>query len=130
MGKLIVRMMLVVWWIVAGKNQIGVVIVAIINDNIWFLCRAIFGDDFHVSFVIRPRVCVRMLIGCGEIIVHSIQVAIIAIINVRYDILVALFCHNVEKVRITVRIEGVYHTISIFIVVWLITLIVVVVVAI
>lgn len=43
MWILIVRMVLVVvvWRIVIGKYQIGVVI---INDNIWFLCWAIFGD--------------------------------------------------------------------------------------
>lgn len=58
MWILIVRMVFVVWRIVAGKNQIGIVTVAIINDNIWFLCRPIFGDYFHVGFVIRPRICV------------------------------------------------------------------------
>lgn len=69
---MIVRLVLVVWRIVAGKNQVGIVIVAIINDNIWFLGRPIFGDDLHVGLVIRPRVCVRLLIGRGEVVVHTV----------------------------------------------------------
>lgn len=132
MGELIVRMVFV-WRIVAGKNQIWVVTVAIINDNIWFLCRPIFGDDFHVGFVIRPRVCIRLLICCGEIVVHSIEAAIISIIYIRYDVFVARLRDNVAKVEITVRIEIVHQNIPIVIIVsgrWLITLIVLVVIAI
>lgn len=72
MRKLIVRMMFVVVAarrIVVGKYQVGIVV---INDNIWFLCGAVFGDYFHVGLMVRPRVCVRLLISCGEVIVYPV----------------------------------------------------------
>lgn len=82
MRKLIVGKMLivVVWWIVIGENQIGIVI---INDNIWFLCWPIFGDYFNVGFMIRPRVRIRLLIGCCKIIIYSVQASIIALVHIR-----------------------------------------------
>lgn len=69
MWELIIRLFVVARRIVIGEYQIGIVV---INDNIWFLCRPIFRDDFHVGFVNRPRVRVWLLIGCREVIVHPI----------------------------------------------------------
>lgn len=82
MGKLIVGEMFIVdvRRIVIGKNQIGIVI---INDNIWFLCWAVFGDYFNVGFMIRPRVRIRLLIGCCKIIIYSVQASIIALEHIR-----------------------------------------------
>lgn len=122
-----VRIVRLVWRIVAGKNQIGIVIVAVVNDNIWFFCRAIFGDNLHVCFMIRPRVDVWLLIGCGEIIVHPILAAIVAIVHIWYDIFVARFGDDVAKVEIAVGIESVHENISIVVGRWLIALIVFVV---
>lgn len=82
MRILIVGMVLIVavWWIVIGEYQVGIVV---INDNIWFLCRPIFGDYLHVGFVIRSRVRVRLLVGSCEVIIHSVEAAIIDIVHIR-----------------------------------------------
>lgn len=117
MRILIVRMVFVVWRIVAGKNQIGIVIIAIINDNIWFLGWPIFGDYFHVGFMIRPRIRIRLLIGGCEVIIHPIQASIIAIVHIRYDIFTVSFCDDVAKVEIAVWIEAVHQNVPIVIIV-------------
>lgn len=112
MRKLIVRVMFVVAArrIVVGKYQVGIVV---INDNIWFLCGPIFGDYFHVGLVIRPRVRVRLLIGCGEVIVHSVEAAIVAVEDIRQHVLVvcvhivARLGDYVSKVEVAVGIEAV-----------------------
>lgn len=124
---LIVRMVFVVWRIVAGKNQIGIVIVAIINDNIWFLCWPIFGDYFHVGFMIRPR----LLIGGCEVVVHSVQASIIAIEHIRYDIFTAGFRDDVAKVKVAVWIEAIHQNVAIIVAAYgrrLITLIIFIVI--
>lgn len=113
MRKLIVRMVLVVIAarrIVVGENQVGIVV---INDNIWFLCGAVFGDYFHVGLVIRPRVCVRLLIGCGEVIVYPVEAAIVAVEDIRQHVLVvcvhivARLGDYVSKVEVAVGIVAV-----------------------
>jgi hypothetical protein len=53
---------------IIGINLIGIVTV---NDNIWLFCGAIFGDDFDMSFMIRPRVHIHLLICRCEVIVYA-----------------------------------------------------------
>lgn len=99
---LIVRMVLVVAArrIIVGEYQIGIVV---INDNIWFLCRPILRDDLHVCLVVGSR----LLIGRREVVVDSVEAAVVAIEDVRQHILVVVavrFCDDVAKVVIAVGI--------------------------
>lgn len=98
---LIVRMVLVVAArrIIVGEYQIGIVV---INDNIWFLCRPILRDDLHVCLVVGSR----LLIGRREVVVDSVEAAVVAIEDVRQHILVVAirFCDDVAKVVIAVGI--------------------------
>lgn len=108
MRILIVRMMfiVIVGWIVIGKYQIGIVI---INDNIWFLCWPIFGDYFHVGFMIRPRVRIRLLIGGRKIIIHPIEAPIVAVVHIRQHVLVVIVLrYDVAKVEVAVGIVAVH----------------------
>lgn len=153
-GMLIARMLIVVWmfvgWIVVGKDRKGMVVVIIIiiivvilwrrkcfgvvtiNKNIWFLCWPMLCDYFHVGFMIRPRVRVRLLICRCEIIVNSILASIVAIVDVWQHILFVVWLRNdVTKVDITVGTETVDNNIPMWIIIvvvvvvwrrWLITL--------
>lgn len=97
---LIVRMVLVVAArrIVVGEYQIGIVV---INDNIWFLCRPVLGDDLHVGLVVRSR----LLVGRREVVVHPIEAAVVAVEHVRQNVLVVVrFRDDVAKVVVAVGI--------------------------
>lgn len=58
-----------------------------------------------MGFMIRPRIRVRLLIGCCEVIIHPILASIIAVEHIRQRVFVAVRLRNdVAKVEVAVGI--------------------------